>query len=114
MDKLDQLENKEAPSCADFLFVTDRHGGWIVSIEMKKGNPDVVKSAEQIQSTIQVFEDWIDGVTGITFQPLLVSGRFSKHERKLLSISRNKILFRGHKHPIDRIRCDSELSQIFE
>ena len=111
---LDHLGKIDASKCADFLFATDGYGGWIVSIEMKRGNPDVVKSAKQIQSTIRIFEDWVDGVTSIIFQPLLVSGSLSIHERKNLSHPKNEIHFRGDKYPILRIRCQSALSQIFE
>ncbi len=111
---LDHIGKIDDSKCADFLFATDGYGGWVVSIEMKRGNPDVVKSVKQIQSTIRIFEAWVDDVTSITFQPLLVSGSLFMHERKNLSHPNNEIHFRGNKYPILRIRCQSELCQIFE
>jgi len=73
-----------------------------------------VTSAQQLQATTKHITDWTRGLKGFTFIPLLVSGRMDKHERRELNKSKNQISFRGDKLKIERIRCGSELRQIFD
>ena len=110
---LDRLDKKDDTKCADFLFASDDSGGWIVPIEMKRGAPDLVKSAQQLQASSKIAEDWISGLTGFKFQPLLVSGSLPKAERKNLDSKNHQVRFEGNFYRVLRLKCGSELRQVF-
>jgi len=85
---LDQCKKVSDSRCADYVYVSDFSAGWIVLIEMKKGSPNVVTSAQQLQATAKLIRQWTKGLNGFTFIPLLVSGRMDKYERRELDKSK--------------------------
>lgn len=108
---LDVIENTGGSERADFLFASDNSGGWIVPIEMKKGAPDVQKSARQLQASTKIAEEWISGVDVQNFQAVLVSGNLPKAQNALLKKLSNKVRFGDKNHPIFRLACGSALKE---
>lgn len=101
-------------SRADFLFVSDESGGWVVPIEMKRGATDVAHAARQLQSSANKADEWIATQEPIkNFCAVLASGGGPrKHEATLLRST--FITFGNRKHPIQPIRCHGKLQDALE
>lgn len=94
---------------ADFLFASDDSGGWIVPIEMKKGTPDVQKSARQLQASTKIAEAWTSAVSVQNFLAVLVSGSLRKAQKDLLRKRSNMVRFGNRNHVIERLACGDAL-----
>ena len=106
---LDKIETADDSKRADFLFASDDSGGWIISIEMKRGAPDVQKSVEQLQAATNIAEEWTSVVDVQNFRAVLVSGSLPKAQRTLLRKRSNMVRFGDRNHFIDRLKCGTSL-----
>lgn len=111
---LDKASLPGDQSRADYLFVSDESGGWVVPIEMKRGVADVAHAARQLQSSAEKAEEWISTQEPIrNFCAVLASGGgLRKHDTKLLRST--FITFGNRKHPLQRIRCGGKLQDALE
>lgn len=106
---LDKIETADDSKRADFLFASDDSGGWIISIEMKKGAPNVQKSVEQLQAATNIAEEWTSVVDVQNFRAILVSGSLPKAQRTLLRKRSSMVRFGDRNHFIDRLTCGDAL-----
>ena len=100
----------------DFLFVgpvSDSGQEWMASIEMKSGGIRVSEVTRQLQAGADIANRLAPQGQRIPFQPIVVSGRIHKDDRKDLRINSNKIVFRGKRAVIRRIRCGDNLAAAF-
>ena len=106
---LDKVPITNDSKRADFLFASDDSGGWIVPIEMKRGEPDVQKSAQQLQASTKIAERWTSAVNVQNFGAVLVSGSLRIAQRPRLK--KQIVRFGGKDHSIYRLACGSALKE---
>ena len=104
---LDKIPMPDDSKNADFLFASNDSGGWIVPIEMKRGAPDVQKSAQQLQAATGIAEEWTSAVNAQNFRAVLVSGSLPKAERS--SLKKYTVRFGDKDHSIERLKCGTSL-----
>ena len=109
---LDKIPTAGDSKRADFLFASNDSGGWIVSIEMKRGAPNVHKSAQQLQGATKIAEKWASSVDVQNFLAVLVSGSLRKAQKDLLRKQSNMVRFGNKNHVIERLACGDALRKV--
>ncbi len=116
VDKLTNLGDQKRP---DFLFFAecrcaglDQSGGWAISIEIKKGSPNVSDAIKQIQGGAQIIENRIGPDKVDHFRALLVSGNVAKAGR--LRLKDVWVIFNRQKEPIMRLKCGDSLNKVLK
>lgn len=99
----------------DFLFMAEPPGelGWIVPIELKKGQPKTSEVERQLQTGANVAEALVPKDVDVKFCPVVASGEdVSKGQRRTLKDI--MIRFHDQTEPVRRIRCKSSLHTVLK
>ncbi|MDE2729897.1 MAG: hypothetical protein OXU68_00325 [Bacteroidota bacterium] len=106
------LDKSELPGDqlrADFLLITNEDGGWVVALELKKGDPKIDHVTRQLQATARLVEKWIPAEKIEKFYAVFASGRISKRQRRKLRHPRRCVMFRQRRIQIKWMTCGDQL-----
>jgi len=98
----------------DCLLIAEGHlgSGWVVLLELKKGQLHARKVTRQLQAGASVAERLVSGGEAVRFRPVAVSGSVSKYERQRLKEDANRIRFHGQTEPVRLMTCGKKLTDV--
>ena len=112
MDHAESPVDRNQTHC-DFLFIgspSSAHDEWVVPIELKRGGIGAAEAKEQLQAGADIADRLAPHGSDPRFRPIAVSGSMDRYEQIQLRKSLNKIVFRGARMTVVRVRCGSPLA----
>ena len=95
----------------DFMFVSDEEG-WVVPLELKRGNLDAGEMVAQLRAGARFAERVVPKGAAVRFLPIAVcGGRVHRTERNKLRSNASRIRFRGQYVYIELLKCGQPLTQ---
>ena len=106
-----ELRISQTSRRCDFVFVSDE-GGWVVPLELKRGNLDANEAVEQLRAGARFAEGVVPKGASVQFLPIAVCGGRVHHiERRKLRSNASRIRFRGQYVYIELLKCGQPLTQ---
>ena len=97
----------------DYLFIADAayNHGWVVPLELKRGQFNASKITGQLQAGAQAAERIVPRNIAVRFRPIAVHrGDTTKQERNRLKRKPILVRFRGKNVPLRRMKCGQKLA----
>lgn len=96
----------------DFVFVAEEDAAtvWAAPLELKSANFRASDVAAQLQGGAAALEKLIPREQAVRFRPVIASQRVPKAQRA--SLMRQRVRFRGIRHRLVRMRCQSPLRSV--
>lgn len=93
----------------DFLFFSDPN--LVVPIEIKDGDPRIVRATRQLQAGAKAAESLAPRQLATTCRPILVSKELRRHKQNQLKEAR--VQFRGRPEKLGHVVCGDPLTEAF-
>ncbi|MDE0298478.1 MAG: hypothetical protein OXN17_07595 [Candidatus Poribacteria bacterium] len=110
MDHSESPASQDEQRC-DFLFVGEcENQGWVVPLELKRGQPTANEIVHQLRAGASIAEDIVPRNAEAKFRPVAAyGGELKRHQLKLFRYKANRIEFRGQREGVRLIRCGVSL-----
>ena len=98
----------------DYLFVAEDHSkpGWVVPLELKKGQLDTSGIVRQLKAGAHAAEQLIPNTMAVNFRPVVAyGGGIHTAERNALKAKHNQVRFHGTVEPVRLIKCKEQLTK---